>query len=229
MCPSREWMTYSRRFAKMPSIRPSEVTSAIVPNTTLAIVSAVRRRFRPTLRKAIRKYMANCRMDMFFSLALRHDAVGDRDCTFRVAHHLRIVRRDEERGMFGLVQPVHQRQDLVAAGDMHLAPARPIERAEHVEQGRFAGARGADEHREIALAQRQVDGVQRLDARALLGLVNLGHTGEARDRRRRQWRAFDVCKCGERRFSNDLRRRRGHARFHSISSLTFSPSRLYSY
>src|SRR5260370_7151448 len=114
MCPSREWMTYSRRFAKMPSIRPSEGTSAIVPNTTLAIVSAVRRRFRPTLRKAIRKYMANCRMDMFFSLALRHDAVGDRDCTFRVAHHLRIVRRDEERGMFGVVQPVHQRQDRVA-------------------------------------------------------------------------------------------------------------------
>src|SRR5260370_21368717 len=114
MCPSREWMTYSRRFAKMPSIRPSEVRSAIVPNTTLAIVSAVRRRFRPTLRKAIRKYMANCRMDMFFSLALRHDAVGDRDCTFRVAHHLRIVRRDEERGMFGVVQPVHQRQDRVA-------------------------------------------------------------------------------------------------------------------
>ena len=103
----------------------------------------------------------------------------------------------------------------VDAGDMHLAPARPIERAEHVEQGRFAGARGADQHREIALAQRQVDGVQRLDAQALIGLVNLGHAGEARDRRGRQRRAFDVCECGERRSSNDLRRRGGHARFHS--------------
>src|SRR5919108_2659227 len=115
MCPSREWMTYSRRFAKMPSIRPSEVTSAIVPNTTLAIVSAVRRRFRHTPRKAIRKYMANCRMDIFFSSsALGHDAVGDRDRALRVAHHLRVVRRDKERGMFGVVQPVHQRQDRVA-------------------------------------------------------------------------------------------------------------------
>src|SRR4051794_2673840 len=107
-------MTYSRSCVKIPSIRPSEMTRAIVPNTTLAIVSAVRRRLRPTLRQAIRKYIVNCRMDMFFSSVLANDAVGDRDRPLRVAHHFRVVRRDEERGVLGFVQPVQQRQDRVA-------------------------------------------------------------------------------------------------------------------
>jgi hypothetical protein len=68
-------------------------------------------------------------------------------------------------------------------GDPHFARRRSIEQAHHVQERALARSRRADQRRELATIERQVDSVQHLELGWRAEGIGLVHAVEAKDRR----------------------------------------------
>ena len=68
--------------------------------------------------------------------------------------------------------------------DGEVAFADLLEARDHAQRGALAAARGADEHAELAVLDREIDGVNRAERAAVLAFVDLADLGERHIRHR---------------------------------------------